>query len=151
MCNCTDEVWIGQPDSQRTVDAEVGSCVDDTGCSTVVMSERHISEWRTERAIHHWWRTERATHHGWRTERAIHHGWRTEHATHHGWGTERETHHGRRTERATHHGWHTERAAHHMVGILSVQHITGSIYRNERVVKNDACVTVHCGMCSEGL
>ena len=53
MCNCIDEVWIGHPDSQRTVDVEGGSCVDGTGCSTVVLSVRRISEWRTERAAHH--------------------------------------------------------------------------------------------------
>ena len=53
MCKCTGEVWIGQSDSQRTVDVEGGSCVDDTGCSTVVLSVRHISEWRTEHATHH--------------------------------------------------------------------------------------------------
>ena len=53
LCHCTDGVWIGQPDSQRTVDVEGGSCVDDTGCSTVVLSMRQISEWHTERAAHH--------------------------------------------------------------------------------------------------
>ena len=43
MCNCTDEVWIGQPDSQQTVDVEGGSCVDNTGSSTVVLGVRHIT------------------------------------------------------------------------------------------------------------
>ena len=58
---------------QRTVDVEGGYCVDDTGCSTVVLSMRHISEWRTEHAAHHmdgvlsvrhitWMAYERATH-----------------------------------------------------------------------------------------
>ena len=53
MCICTDEVWIGQPDSRRTVDVEGGSCVDDTGCSKVVLSVRHItrSTYRNERAV----------------------------------------------------------------------------------------------------
>ena len=32
---------------------EGGSCADDTECSTSVLSERHISEWRTERATHY--------------------------------------------------------------------------------------------------
>ena len=41
------------PDSQRTIDVGGGSCADDTGCSTSVLSERHISEWRTERATHY--------------------------------------------------------------------------------------------------
>ena len=52
------------PDSKQTVDVEGGSCVDATGCSTCVLSERHISEWRTERAAlsHITWTTyERAT------------------------------------------------------------------------------------------
>ena len=40
-------------DSQCTIDVEGGSCADDTGCSTSVLRERHISEWRTERAIHY--------------------------------------------------------------------------------------------------
>ena len=89
MCNYTDEVWIGHPDSQRTVDVEGDSCVDNTGSSTVVLSVRHTTvgvqsvrhitgltyracdtsrDRRTQR------RTERATHHGQRTERATHHG-----------------------------------------------------------------------------
>ena len=38
---------------QWTIDVEGGSCADDTGCSTSVLSERHISEWRTERATHY--------------------------------------------------------------------------------------------------
>ena len=41
------------PDSQWTIDVEGGSCADDTGCSTSVLRERHISEWRTERATHY--------------------------------------------------------------------------------------------------
>ena len=53
MCNCADAVWIGQPDSQRTLDVKGGSCVDDTGCSTVVISVRLITEWRIERVAHH--------------------------------------------------------------------------------------------------
>ena len=36
-------MWIGQPDSQRTVDVEGGSCVDNTCGSTVVLSVRHIT------------------------------------------------------------------------------------------------------------
>ncbi len=36
-------MWIGQPDSQRTVDVEGGSCVDNTYSSTVVLSVRHIT------------------------------------------------------------------------------------------------------------
>ena len=43
MCNYTDEVWIGQLDSQQTVDVEGDSCVDNTGSSTVVLSVRHIT------------------------------------------------------------------------------------------------------------
>ena len=53
------------PDSQRTVDVEGGSCVDDTRCSRGVLSKRHISEWHTERAtLSHitWTAYERATH-----------------------------------------------------------------------------------------
>ena len=40
MCNCTDEVWIGQPDSQRTVDVEGG--IDDTGCNSGTERETHL-------------------------------------------------------------------------------------------------------------
>ena len=36
-------MWIGQLDSQRTVDVEGDSCVDNTGSSTVVLSMRHIT------------------------------------------------------------------------------------------------------------
>ncbi len=36
LCNYTDEVWIGQPDSQRTVDVKGDSCIDNTCSSTVV-------------------------------------------------------------------------------------------------------------------
>ena len=49
-CSYTDEVWIGQPDSQRTVDVEGDSCVDNTG--TVVLSVRHITGSTYERATH---------------------------------------------------------------------------------------------------
>ena len=58
MCNCTDEVWTGQPDSQRIVDVEGGSCVHDTGCSTVVLTVQHIT----------WTAYERATSRGRHTE-----------------------------------------------------------------------------------
>ena len=37
MCNCTDEAWIGQPDSQRTVDVEGDSCIDSTGTSSTLL------------------------------------------------------------------------------------------------------------------
>ena len=43
MKSRSDEVWIGQPDSQRTVDVEGGSCVDNTCGSTVLLSVRHIA------------------------------------------------------------------------------------------------------------
>ena len=55
MCNCTDEVWIGQPrqSMNNIIDVEGGSCADDTGCSTSVLRERHIARltYTNERAV----------------------------------------------------------------------------------------------------
>ena len=72
MCNYSDEVtksrldevWIGQPDSQRTVDVEGGSCVDNTCSNIVVLSVRHITV--GVQSVRHITGSayKRATHHG---------------------------------------------------------------------------------------